>query len=471
MTEAVNLIADMERMGLVRRMKVDRLHAARDARAPRVRCSADRSTRPARRVMHTQAEGVPFIVEEMARAYREGGMIQQIDGVWRLARNAERLVPSAVRTLISRRAAHLPDETKALLADAALLGRHFSLRICARSRLAWTTSRRRTPTALAGIARAGRRGRAAGRARRGRGRRLQLPARAGPRLRGRGADAGAAPRDPRGDRGAAPVAARPSPASLPLLAHHAKAAGDAAVCVRFSVEASRNALAANAPEEVLRVVEVALPSAATPQERLDLLEARDRAFDMLRRPSDRLEGLAELARARGGARRLAPRARRPAPPRRGAAHGRGVRPGGRARARGPGARAGAGRREAELAACMELGQDLLRRTAGEAFTPPAREVDLDGAEEAFRARRRARGGARRRRDARARRSGRSASSARPDPRVVRRADRGRRAHPDREARRGRRGRSRTSCPSCRSRRSCTRPPASSAGARALRAAR
>ena len=44
------------------------------------------------------------------------------------------------------------------------------------------------------------------------------------------------------------LAGEPSPASLPLLAHHAKAAGDAAVCVRFSVEASRNALAANAPD-------------------------------------------------------------------------------------------------------------------------------------------------------------------------------------------------------------------------------
>ena len=136
------------------------------------------------------------------------------------------------------------------------------------------------------------------------------------------------------------MSGEPSPASLPLLAHHAKAAGDAAVCVRFSVEASRNALAANAPEEVLRVVELALPPPRRSQERLDLLEARDRGASTCsggRR--DRLEGLAELARARGGARRLAPRAGRPAPPRRGAAHGRGVRPGGRARARGPGARA------------------------------------------------------------------------------------------------------------------------------------
>ena len=39
--------------------------------------------------------------------------------------------------------------------------------------------------------------------------------------------------------------------------------------------------------------------------------------------------------------------------------------------------------ESELAACIELGQDLVRATAGETFTPAAREVDLDGAEEAY----------------------------------------------------------------------------------------
>src|SRR4029079_867747 len=40
-------------------------------------------------------------------------------------------------------------------------------------------------------------------------------------------------------------------------------------------------------------------------------------------------------------------------------------------------------REGELAACLELGQDLLRATAGESFPPAASEVHLDGAEEAF----------------------------------------------------------------------------------------
>src|SRR5690606_27175660 len=61
-------------------------------------------------------------------AYREAGLIQRVDGIWTLARNAERLMPSSVRTLIQRRAARLPADTVRLLAQAAALGRNFSLR-------------------------------------------------------------------------------------------------------------------------------------------------------------------------------------------------------------------------------------------------------------------------------------------------------------------------------------------------------
>ena len=380
MTEAVNLLADMDRMGAIRRLKLNRFTPAetREFLGQVLGGPVDPSGAS---VMHSQAEGVPFIVKEMALAYREGGMIQQIDGKWTLARNADRLVPSAVKTLISRRAARLPDETKELLAEAAVLGRHFSLKDLHEIELR-VREVDADPESLAAS--------------------LAPAVEAGLLIQHTGdspadysfpheqvlefAMSTLVPARRRAIHAAIVellLVGEPSPGSLPLLAHHAKAAGDGIVCVRFSIEASRNALAANAPEEVMRVVELALPLAATPQQRVDLLEARDRALEMLRRPGDRMQGLAELAALAeamsDSSLELDVRLRRAAALRmneeedRAAQLAREVRDLASSR----------GDRESELAACIELGQDLLRSTAGETFMPAAREVDLDAAEETY----------------------------------------------------------------------------------------
>jgi tetratricopeptide (TPR) repeat protein/DNA-binding CsgD family transcriptional regulator len=379
-TEAVNLIADMDRLGVVRRLKVGRLTPG-ETKAFLTQELAGKIDPTSASVMHSQAEGVPFIVKEMAVAYREAGMIQQIDGSWTLARNAERLVPSAVKTLISRRAAHLPEDTTALLAEAAVLGRNFSLKdlreielqVRDRETDADTLSRTLAPAVAAGL------------------------------LVQHGGDSSAdysfpheqvqefamgtlLPERRRAIHSAIVrmlLSGEPAPASLPLLAHHAKAAGDSPICVRFSVEATRNALAANAPEEVLRLVELALPLAATPQERVDLLESRDRALEMLRRPADRMRGLAELAALAEAMSdphlEMDVRLRRAAALRMNEDEGRAAQLAREVR------ELAASRDDAqsELAACIELGQDLLKSQAGEAFAPAAREVDLDGAEEAY----------------------------------------------------------------------------------------
>jgi DNA-binding NarL/FixJ family response regulator len=382
LTEAVTLIADMERMRLVRRLKLARFSVVESSEFLRQVLGGQVDPATASTI-HGQAEGVPFIVEEIARAYREAGMLQQAADAWTLGRNAERLAPSAVRTLIQRRAAHLPVESKTALAEAALMGRNFSLKDLREVRLRIgeggpdgdmvALGELMSPAVAAGLL-------------------VEQPEDSPAdytfpheQVREFAADT-LAPARRREIHGAIVqllLTGEPAPETLPLLAHHARAAGDAQVCVRFSIDAAAAALAAHAPEEVLRVVDIALPQAATPQERLGLLTARDDALAMLRRPGDRLEGLSELAALaealgdpgvdldvtlrRSSALRLSQQEDRAA----------------ELAARVRMLAVERGDRAAELAACVALGQALVRAGLGEGFTPSAAEVDLDAAEEAY----------------------------------------------------------------------------------------
>ncbi|HJR52614.1 MAG TPA: AAA family ATPase, partial [Gemmatimonadota bacterium] len=383
LTEAVTLIADMERMRVIRRLKLARFSVVETSEFLRQVLGGQVDPATASTI-HGQAEGVPFIVEEIARAYREAGMLAQGgEDTWTLGRNAERLAPSAVRTLIQRRAAHLPVKSKTALAEAALMGRNFSLKDLREVRLR--------------IGEDGSDGDAVGLDD------LMAPAVAAGLLVEQPEDSPAdytfpheqvrefaadtlAPARRREIHGAIVqllLTGEPAPETLPLLAHHARAAGDAQVCVRFSIEAAAAALAAHAPEEVLRVVEIALPQAATPQERLGLLTARDDALAMLRRPADRLEGLSELAalvEALGDpAVDLDVTLRRSAALRLSQQEDLAADLASRVRTLA----VERGDRAAELAACLALGQAVLHAGLGEGFTPSAAEVDLDAAEEAY----------------------------------------------------------------------------------------
>ena len=336
--------------------------------------------------MHAQAEGVPFIVEELARAYRESGLIQQIDGVWTLAR--ERRAAGAVRgadaDLAPRRAPARRDDgaprrrrdprPRFSLKDL----REVELRVGRRRGTRARGARRRclAPAVAAGLllehARGIRPPTTASRTSRSAS---SPPARS--RRRG-------AARSTRAIVDLLLDAGSPPPASLPLLAQHALAAGDAARVRPLLDRGGRTALAANAPEEVLRVVELALPVAASSQERLDLLATRDDALGMLRRPSDRLEGLAELAALaealgdphleldvqlrRASALRVAEDEDRAAELARGSA-------------RAPSARATA---PPSSRRASSSGRRSCAPRSGESFGPAEREVDLDGAEEAYR---------------------------------------------------------------------------------------
>src|SRR5918992_637400 len=382
-TEAATLIADMERMGIVRRLKVGRFSQIEaGAFLKQVFGGGIESSSVA--AMHAQAEGVPFILEELARTYRSTGMVQQIDGVWTLARNAERLLPSAVRTMIARRAARLPQEAGIALGEAAILGRTFSLKDLRAVKLRLGDEEATcTPTALAEA--------------------LAPAVEAGLLVEfseGAAADyrfthdqvkefaAGELTAARRRAIHAAIVEiltadGEPAAESLPVVARHAVAAGDVERAARLSVDAARAALLARAPEEVLRVVELALPAAAAPQDRVGLLTARDDALEMLRRPRERLASLTELAAlvdALGDPHlELEAMLRRAAALRIAGEDDRASELADKVRQRA----AEGGDRRAELSACLELGQALVRVPLGESFSFPRVDVDLDGAAEAY----------------------------------------------------------------------------------------
>jgi tetratricopeptide (TPR) repeat protein/DNA-binding CsgD family transcriptional regulator len=382
LSEAVTLIADMERMGMVRRLKLERFTQLETTELVQ-QVLGGRVNLSSAATMHAQAEGVAFIVEELARSYREMGLIQEIDGTWTLVRNAARLLPSGVRTLIQRRAARLPAATKEDLADAAILGRSFSLKDLRWVKLHLGADEEGcSPTVLAES--------------------LAIAARAGlleEHAPGSPADYSFTHDQIREFASAMLTSARrreihraivdmlsaggdPSPESMPLLAHHALAGGDPERAVRFSISAAQAALESRAAEETLRVVDQALPAASAAHDRVALLTSQDDALGMLRRSADRVEGLAELAalaEALGDSHlELDVKLRRAAALRvseeedQAAELALSVREAARE----------LGDRAAELAACLELGQDLLRSPLGESFSAPS-EVDLDGAAEAY----------------------------------------------------------------------------------------
>ena len=407
-TEAVHFVADMERMGLVRRLRPGRFSSFETAELlKRVLGGPVESASAA--AMHVQSEGVPFIVEELARTHREAGTLQQIDGEWRLGRNAARLVPSAVRTLIDRRAARLPARTRAALGDGAILGRSFSLRDLRAIRVRvgdGETAAEAAAHKRAATSEAAAQGEATGL---GDGADpladdLAPAVLAGlllPQAQGEPADYTFTHEQVRQFASSQLSAARrrqvhaavvdllldggdPAPAGLQMLAQHALAAGDTTRAARFSIDAAAVALASSAPEEALRLVEQALPVVSSPADRRVLLATRDDAFAVLRRTDERLDGLTELAALaeamRDPAIELDVQLRRASALRMSHDEDAAAELARRVRARA----VERGDAATELRATLELGQALLRSPLGESFGGAATEVDVDGAEEAYR---------------------------------------------------------------------------------------
>jgi DNA-binding CsgD family transcriptional regulator len=377
--ESVTLIADMERIGVVRRLRVARFTQAETGLLARQLLGGDVAPGTVATI-HAQSEGVPFIAEELIRAYRSAGLLHELDGRWSATANATKLVPSSVRTLIDRRAARLDAPARAALAEAAALGRRVSLRDLAalRERLGEphdpaTLTELLHPAVTAGLIAAEADNAADYRF-------LHEQVR-------EGAMATLSPARKREVHAAIvellTASGDPAPESLASLANHALAAGDVDLAGRFSLEAARAALGSNAPEEALRLARVGLGSVSGPEARANMLRVQDDALEMLRQPDERLAGLAELealAEALGdGSLALEAAIRR-------AATFRALDDRERAAELARGARsraAAAGDRRMELAATLELGQALLNSDLGEGYVPPESDIDAPGAQEAF----------------------------------------------------------------------------------------
>jgi class 3 adenylate cyclase len=78
-----------------------------------------------RQVVVERAEGNPFFVEELVRAFRERGELVLDHGVQDLKAGADRIVPATINALLASRIDRLPDSARELLADAATLGKEF----------------------------------------------------------------------------------------------------------------------------------------------------------------------------------------------------------------------------------------------------------------------------------------------------------------------------------------------------------
>ncbi len=376
---AGRLIADLDRMRVTQVLRLQRLSRldTGELLGNLLGAPVDEATVGS---FHARSEGVPFFVEELARAYREAEALQLIDGTWTMTKLSGPAVPSSIQSLIERRLAQLEEECRALLADAGVLGRRFGLRDLARV-LARVHGEPEKPEWQLGedLQKAIDLG-------------LIVEESAGSRYdfsfshdQIRASLLGSISRQRRrAIHGAIAesMAADGGTENLSMLAYHALQAGDQTLAVATALEAARSALAVSAPEEAVRLIDATLPAASGPEDRIDMLRVKDDALQVLDRGMERLANLAEMTALTAAV---------PSPALdaevklRKASAARASQDFELAADLALGVCQGAedsGDRALELAACLELGQARTKAPIGEGYYP-LDGVDLDAAESAY----------------------------------------------------------------------------------------
>lgn len=373
------LIADLDRMRVTQVLRLERFNRVETGELllNLLGAPVDDQTLQS---LHARSEGVPFFVEELARAYREADALQLMDGTWTMTRLSGSAVPSSVQSLIERRLAQLTDEPRALLADAGVLGRRFKLSdlapVLARirnesQRQDWELAEELDMAVGLGLLVEEAEGsaydfsfshdqiRASLLA--------DLPRRRQQAIHGAIAEV---------------LGSREDAADLSMLAYHSMKAGDSEKAVSCALDAARAALTGSAPEESIRIVDTTLPAASEPAERIAMLRVKDDALDVLDRGMDRIANLAEMAALTGAV--ASPELETEVKLRKASAS-RAIEDYETAAELATALRSTAaeqGDLELELEACLELGQALTRSDIGEAYWPLG-EVDLDAPDEAY----------------------------------------------------------------------------------------
>lgn len=373
------LVADLDRMRVTQVVRMDRLTRVQTGELLEniLGSPVDDSTLQS---LHSRSEGVPFFIEEFARAYREADALHLIDGTWTMTRLSGPEVPSSVQSLIERRLAQLTEECRSLLADAGSLGRRFGLDDLSQV-LARLTGEKPVPVWQLGED-------------------LQSAIDLGliteepegsvydfsfshDQIRTSLQDSNSRQRQ-RAIHGAIAeaLAAEGGPESLSMLAYHSLKAGDEQTAVTAGLDAARAAMEVSAPEESIRLIDATLPAASEPEDRIEMLRVKDDALGLLDRGMDRMANLAEMTALTGAV--SSPGLETEVKLRRASA-ARAMEDFENAAKLAKEVRATAeeeGNPHLELEACLELGQALTRSPIGEGYFP-LMELDLDAADEPF----------------------------------------------------------------------------------------
>lgn len=373
------LIADLDRLRVTQILKLPRLSRVQTGELLENLLGAPIEDSTLKSI-HARSEGVPFFIEELARAYREAEALQLMDGTWTMTRLSGPAIPSSIQSLIERRLAQLSEDCRSLLGDAGVLGRRFKLNDLSRV-IAQIEEEPAVPAWKLGES-------------------LQSAV-----------DFGLLVEEPDGSlydlsfshdqirasllgsrskqrqraiHGAIAetLAAEGGTENLSMLAYHSLKSGDQERAVSSGIEAARAAMNASANEEGLRIIDATLAAASKPEDRIEMLRLRDDALAVLDRGMERIANLAEMTALTGAipspALEAEVKLRRASAARANEDFDLAVEI-----ARGLRLTADeTSDKQLELAACLELGQALTASPLGESYVALV-EVDFDQAQEAF----------------------------------------------------------------------------------------